>query len=126
MDWDRFGKINITFYSGRKKNSQKVFCSNFMSFYPFELIFYGEYMIYTNFIGYSEISHFNLQTEYFHKKVYFQLFIKCYFGGVMSKIEFEQNWRYGYVLYEPLQSQRTFIFLSNFEIVLFLGCDVEN
>ena len=21
------------------------------------------------------------------------------FGGVMSKIEFEQNWRYGYVLY---------------------------
>ena len=21
------------------------------------------------------------------------------FGGVMSKIEFEENWRYGYVLY---------------------------
>ena len=25
--------------------------------------------------------------------------ISSFFGGVMSKIEFEQNWRYGYVLY---------------------------
>ena len=28
-------------YSGRKKNESKVFCSHFMSFYPFELIFIG-------------------------------------------------------------------------------------
>jgi hypothetical protein len=39
---------------------------------------WSEYRI---FIEYSEISNFNPQTEYFHEKVYFQLFIKCYFGG---------------------------------------------
>ena len=36
----------------------------------------------------------------FPQKGEFSTFQKVLFlGGVMSKIEFEQNWRYGYVLY---------------------------
>ena len=44
-------------------------------------------MTYGKFRGYSEISNFNQETQYFHKKVYFQLFKKCYFGGCDVK-----NW----------------------------------
>ena len=47
----------------------------------------------------SEISNLNPQTRYFYKKINFQLFKQYSFWGVMSKIEFEQNWRYRYVLY---------------------------
>ena len=36
-------------------------------------------------IGYLEISNFNLQTEYLHKKVYFQIFKKCY-STVLTRI----------------------------------------
>ena len=35
-------------------------------------------MTYGSFIGYSEISNLNPQTEYFHKKVNFHFFKKCY------------------------------------------------
>ena len=52
-----------------------------------------------SFIGYSEISIFNPQSKYFYSNVNFQLFKNAIFGGVMSKIEFGQIWRYGYVLY---------------------------
>ena len=53
----------------------------------------------TSFIGYSGILNFNQQTEYFHKKINSQLSKSAVFGSVMSKIEFDQNWLYGYVLY---------------------------
>ena len=60
------------------KKPAKVFCSNFMSFYPFELIFIGWigdiwefFLVLTNFP----------QTEYFHKKVNFYFVTKCYFWG---------------------------------------------
>ena len=52
-----------------------------MSFSPMELIFIGWVGDIWEFFGYSEISNFNPQTEYFHKKVYFQLFKKCCFWG---------------------------------------------
>ena len=39
---------------------------------------------------YSEVSNSKPQTECFQKKINSQLFKKCYFGGVMLKIEFEQ------------------------------------
>ena len=35
----------------------------------------------------------------FTKRYIFNFSKSDIFGGVMSKIEFEQNWRYGYVLY---------------------------
>ena len=38
-------------------------------------------MTYRGFVGYSEISNLNPQSEYFHKKINFQLFKKCYFWG---------------------------------------------
>ena len=38
-------------------------------------------MTYGHFRGYSEISNFNLQTRYFHKKVNLRLFKKCCFWG---------------------------------------------
>ena len=78
---------------------RKGFCSNFISFNPMELIFTEWIGDIWEFFWYSEILNWNLQTEYFDKNVNFQLFKKCCFGGVMSKIDFEQNWRYGYVLY---------------------------
>ena len=52
-----------------------------MSFYPIELIFIRCIGDIWKFFGYSEISNLNPQTEYFHKKVNFQLFKKCCFWG---------------------------------------------
>ena len=51
------------------------------------------------FFGYSEILNSNPQTEYFQKKVKSRFFKNAFFGGMTSKIEFEENWCYGYVLY---------------------------
>ena len=47
----------------------------------FALISWVFIRTYCGFIGYSEISNFNPQTEYFHKKVNSQLFKKCSFWG---------------------------------------------
>ena len=78
-----------------------------MSFYPFELIFIGGVGDNGSFIGYSEISNFNPANEIFSQKDKFTTFRKCYFWGVMSKIEFEQNWRYGYILYYGFGSKQS-------------------
>ena len=51
------------------------------------------------FRGYPEISILNPQMRYFQKNVNYPFFKNGDFGGTTSKIEFEQNWRYGYVLY---------------------------
>ena len=59
------------------------------------------------FFGYSEISNSNPQTEYFQKKVKSRFFKNAFFGGMTSKIEFEQNWCYGYVLYYGFGSKHS-------------------
>ena len=53
-------------------------------------------MTYGDFRGYSEISNFNPQTRYFHKKYIVNFSESGFFGGVISKIEFEEHSRYGY------------------------------
>ena len=52
-----------------------------------------------SFIGYPEISDFDPQTRYFHENVKNRLFKNGRFWGVMSKIEFGENWRDRYGLY---------------------------
>ena len=51
------------------------------------------------FFGYPEISDFDPQTKYFHENVKSDFSKMAIFGGVMSKIKFLENWRYGYDLY---------------------------
>ena len=81
------------------KKRAKVLCSNFMSFSPMELIFIGWVGDIYNFFGDSEISILNTQTKYFQKGK-FSISQKVHFlGGMTSKIDFEQNWCYGCVLY---------------------------
>ena len=49
---------------------------------------------------------FKPANEIFSKKRYIFDFSKSgFFGGVMSKIEFEENWPYGYVLYYQFGSK---------------------
>ncbi len=52
-----------------------------------------------NFIGYPEISDFDPQTKYFHENVKTYFSKMTILGGVMSKIEFGENWRDRYGLY---------------------------
>ena len=70
-------------YRGRKKkkNDKKYFALISWVFIRWSSYLLGEYVTYGGFIGYSEISNFNPQTRYYDKKVNFQLFKKCYFGG---------------------------------------------
>ena len=53
-------------------------------------------MTYGDFRGYSEVT--NLTATKYSTKGKLRLSKSVVFEGVMSKIEFEQNWRYGYVL----------------------------
>ena len=82
------------------KKSRKVFCSNFMSFHPFELIFIGWVGDIWEFYWVLRNFEFKPANEIFLQKGKFLTSQKMlFFLGVMSKIEFEQNWRYRYVLY---------------------------
>ena len=59
------------------------------------------------FRGYREISDFDPQTKYFHENVKKNDFSKmAVFGGVMSKIEFGENWRDRYGLYYGFGSKQ--------------------
>ena len=73
-----------------------------MSFSPIDFIFIGCMVMMTSFVGYSEISILNPQTRYFQKNVMCPFLKSVFFGGMTSKIEFEQNGLYGYVLYYGL------------------------
>ena len=59
-----------------------------------------------NFIGYPEISDFDPQTRYFHENVKKMVFENGRFWGVMSKIEFGENWRDRYGLYYGFGSKQ--------------------
>ena len=49
-------------------------------------------------LGFRPLS-LNPQIKYFQKNVNYPFFKNGdFWGGTTSKIEFEQNWRYGYVL----------------------------
>ena len=56
-----------------------------------------------SFIGYPEISDFDPQTRYFHENVKNRLFKNGSFWGVRSKIEFGENWRDRYGVYDGIQ-----------------------
>ena len=87
-------------YSDRKKKRRFLTCSIFMSFSPMELIFIGWVGDIYNFCWVLRNFDFKPANEIFSKKkVNSQFLKKCIFGGMTSKIDFEQNWCYGCVLY---------------------------
>ena len=71
-----------------------------MSFSPIDFIFIGCIGYDDNFCWVLRNFDFKPANEIFSKKGEMSFFQKtCFFGGMTSKIEFEQNWCYGYVLY---------------------------
>ena len=75
-----------------------------MSFY---LIFIGWIGDIYKFYWLSEISNFNLQTEISTKSYILNFSKSAVVANVMSKIEFELNWRYVYVLYYGFGSKQS-------------------
>ncbi len=75
-----------------EKKWYTVFCSNFMTFRAMDFILMGWIYYDGKFFGYPDISILNLEMRYFQKKMWNIIFSKItIFGGMTSKIEFEQN-----------------------------------
>ena len=73
------------YYSDRKKKREKVFCSNFMSFSPMELIFIGWVGDIYNFCWVLRNFDFKPANEIFSKKGKFSIFQKVCFLGVWHR-----------------------------------------
>ena len=93
-------------YSEEKKTLIS-FCSNFMSFYPIDFIFIGCIGQYREFFWVPRnFDFFTHKRNIFAKMLIFDFSKKVIFGGVMSKIEFGENWPYRYGLYYGFGSKK--------------------